>query len=414
MAEYDCVIIGGGAAGLMAAAVAAERGKKILLLGKMEKVGRKIRITGKGRCNVTNNKSHEEFLSKVRAGGDFVTPAFEMFDNVSTIRLFERIGVPISIEQGGRAYPRSGDAWDIATALEKWILKHKGVIMCNCEVERLILKDNQCVGVSIQHKGNSEIIEASSVMIATGGVSYPGTGSTGDGYGMAYEVGHTIIPVAPSLVPFEIAGNFLSIITGLILKNITLSLSVNGVEKSKEMGEIEFFRFGVGGGVVFRLSRDAVGALMDGHKVDFVLDMKPSLSVPKLLGRTAREIEAKANLTFGEFLVKLLPAKMASVVCQSSKIGRDKKVSLMSEVELTELFTHIKNFKLTVTNHRGFKEAVITAGGVSTSEIEPLTMESKLIKNLYFAGEVIDMDADTGGYNLQLAFSTAYSAAMSI
>lgn len=414
MAEYDCVIIGGGAAGLMAAAVAAERGKKILLLEKMEKVGRKIRITGKGRCNVTNNKPHDEFLSKVRAGADFVKPSFELFDNMRTIQFFEHIGVPLSIEQGGRAYPRSGDAWDIAIALEKWIVKHKGVILCDCEVERLILSENHCVGVEIVRNGKKETINAPRVLVATGGVSYPATGSTGDGYRMAHEAGHTIVPVAPSLVPFDVAGHFIPSLTGLILKNITLALCVDDVEREKEMGEVEFFRFGVGGGVVFRLSRDAVEALMDGHKVEFVLDMKPSLSIPKLMGRTAREIEAKTTLTLGEFLPKLLPAKMASVVAERCAIRRETMVSRLSDKELTELFTLIKNFKLTVTNHRGFKEAVVTAGGVATSEVDVVTMESTLVKGLYFAGEVIDMDANTGGYNLQLAFSTAYSAAMNI
>lgn len=404
MSNYELIVVGGGAAGLMIAAVAAERGKKVLLLEKMEKVGRKIRITGKGRCNVTNNKSHDEFLSKVRAGGEFVKPSFELFDNLQTIQFFEHIGVPISIEQGGRAYPRSGDAWDVAIGLERWAVKHGAKIRCGCEVTSLLTENGRCIGVEMR----DEKILGSKVVIATGGVSYPGTGSTGDGYRMAYEVGHNVVPVAPSLVPFEIAGKFIPSLTGVILKNVTLALMVDGVEKGKEMGEVEFFRFGIGGGMVFRLSRDGVEAVMDGHKVEFLLDMKPSLSIAKLLGRVGREVEAKPNLKLKELLLKLLPSKMAAVLSEMIKISDSTAIVRISERDLTEILILIKNFKLTVTAHRGFKEAVVTAGGISTTEIDPHTMESKLVKGLYFAGEVIDMDADTGGYNLQLAFSTAY------
>lgn len=408
MSNYELIVVGGGAAGLMIAAVAAERGRKVLLLEKMEKVGRKIRITGKGRCNVTNNKSHEEFLSKVRAGAEFVKPSFELFDNLQTIAFFERIGVPISIEQGGRAYPRSGDAWDIAIGLERWAVKHGAKIRCGCEVTRLLVEDDgRCVGVETQ----GETIFGSKVVVATGGVSYPGTGSTGDGYRMAYEVGHNVIPVAPSLVPFEIAGKFIPSLAGVILKNVTLTLMVNGAERGKEMGEVEFFRFGIGGGMVFRLSRDGVEALMDGDKVEFLLDMKPSLSIAKLIGRVGREVEAKPNLKLRELLLKLLPSKMAAVVGEMIKVSDSTAVVRISERDLTEILTLIKNFRLPVTAHRGFKEAVVTAGGLSTAEIDPHTMESKLVKGLFFAGEVIDMDADTGGYNLQLAFSTAYCVA---
>lgn len=407
MSNYDLIIVGGGAAGLMAAAVAAEGGKRVLLLEKMEKVGRKIRITGKGRCNVTNNKSHEEFLTKVRAGAEFIKPSFEQFDNINTINFFERIGVPISIEQGGRAYPRSGDAWDIALSLEKWAKKYGAKIICNCEVERLLVKGGVCVGVVAR----GEEFHAPKVVIATGGVSYPGTGSTGDGYRMAHEVGHSVVPVAPSLVPFEIAGKFIPSLAGIVLKNVTLALVVDGVERGKEMGEVEFFRFGIGGGVVFRLSRDGVEAFMDGHKVEFVLDMKPSLSIAKLLGRVSREVEAKPSLKVGELLLKLMPSKMAVVLGEMIAVDSRTAVSRVSERDMTDILTMLKNFRLPVTAHRGFKEAVVTTGGISTGEIDERTMESKVVKGLFFAGEVIDIDADTGGYNLQLAFSTAYSVA---
>lgn len=407
MSSYDIIIVGGGAAGLMAAAIAAESGGAVLLLEKMEKVGRKVRITGKGRCNVTNNKSHEDFLAKVRANADFVKPSFEKFDNMATVAYFERIGVPIAMEQGGRAYPRSGDAWDIAIALERKAIKSGATVRCGCEVQELIVKDGRCVGVVV----GEEKIFAKKVVIATGGVSYPATGSTGDGYRMAYEVGHNIVPVAPALVPFEIDGRYLSMLTGLVLKNISLSLMVDDVEKSKELGEVEFFRFGIGGGGVFRLSRDGVEAFMDGHKVDFLLDMKPALSVQKLLGRVQRELEVKPNLKVKELLAKLLPMKMVAVVAEIIPFDGFTQVAQLSEAELIQIFTAIKSFKLPVIGHRGFKEAVITTGGIDVNEIDSLTMESKIVKGLFFAGEVIDIDADTGGYNLQLAFSTGYCAA---
>ncbi|MEG0499951.1 MAG: aminoacetone oxidase family FAD-binding enzyme, partial [Rikenellaceae bacterium] len=351
--------------------------------------------------------SHEEFLAKVRAGAEFVRSSFELFDNMETIRFFERIGVPISIEQGGRAYPRSGDAWDIALSLERWAIKHGAKIVCGCEVKNLIVKNGMCTGVVT----NGKEYFAPKVVITTGGVSYSGTGSTGDGYRMAYEVGHTVVPVAPSLVPFEIGGRFIPSLAGLILKNVMLTLCVDGVERAKELGEVEFFRFGIGGGVVFRLSRDAVEAFMDGHKVEFLLDLKPSLSMAKLLGRVAREVEAKPTLRIDELLLKLMPSKMAAVVSSISKVDGRTAVASTSERAITELLTLLKNFHLPVIAHRGFKEAVVTAGGISTTEIDPLTMESKLIRGLFFAGEVIDIDADTGGYNLQLAFSTAYCVA---
>lgn len=407
----DVIVIGAGAAGLMTAARASENGAKVLLLEKMEKVGRKIRITGKGRCNVTNNKSHEEFLAKVKAGGDFIKSSFTRFDNIATINFFEHIGIPLSVEQGGRVYPKSGDAWDIANGLESYCRKKGCEIICNCVVDSVEVVDKKCVGVVVIKNGKKETIKCDRVVIATGGVSYPATGSTGDGYRMAHDLGHAIEPVRPSLVPFELSSKFMSSLKGLVLKNITITLFINEKERAKELGEVEFFSFGIGGGAVFRLSREAVDALTDGHKVDFVIDLKPALSIVKLLGRVERELEAKSSLTVYQLLQKLLPMDIIPVVGDCLKVSADKRVASMSERDLTEMFTVIKNLKFNVITHRGFKEAVVTAGGVVTDEIDSVTMESKIIKGLYFAGEVMDIDADTGGYNLQLAFSTAFAVA---
>ena len=413
MSKYDLVVIGAGAAGLMTAALAAENGAKVLLLEKMEKVGRKIRITGKGRCNLTNNKSHEEFMSKIKAGAEFIEPAFNRFDNVATIAFFERIGVPIAIEQGGRAYPKSGDAWDIANSLERYCKKNGCEIWCNSIVDRVnVSKDGkECVGVSIYRNEELENVECDKVVIATGGVTYPATGSTGDGYSFAHELGHNIESVRPSLVPFELASKHCVKLKGLILKNITISLLVDDNEVVKEQGEVEFFDFGIGGGAVYRISRDAVDAVMDGRHVDFLIDLKPSLSIQKLLGRVQREVEALPSLTVYKLLQKLMPSQIIATVGDKLNVTADAKVARLSERDITEILTVIKNLKFKVVCHRGFKEAVVTAGGVNTNEVNRDTMESKLVKGLYFAGEVLDMDADTGGYNLQLAFSSAFVVA---
>lgn len=414
--KYDLIIIGGGAAGLMSAAVAAEGGAKVLLLEKMEKVGRKIRITGKGRCNVTNNKSHSDFLLKVRAGADFIKPAFEGFDNMATIAFFERIGVAMSVEQGGRVYPKSGDAWDVAVGLEKFCLSKGVEICCKAQVTDILKsKDGKsCSGVRATIDSKSVEIESRAVVIATGGVSYPATGSTGDGYNMAYDMGHTIEPLRPSLVPFDINGRVGERLQGLILKNIGIALVVNSEEVANELGEIEFFRFGVGGGSIFRLSRVAVDALMDGEKVEFVVDLKPALSIDKLKGRIAREIEAKPAISVAEMLQKLLPAKMCAVIGEQFRFSSNKRCTEMSENDILIFISALKKSHLEVVNHRGFKEAIVTAGGVVTDEIDSSTMESKIVKGLFFAGEIMDIDADTGGYNLQLAFSTAHCVAKTI
>lgn len=411
MKEFDLIIIGGGAAGLLAASLASKGGAKVLLLEKMEKVGRKIRITGKGRCNLTNNKERDFFLSKVKAGADFISSSFSMFDNFALMDYFEEIGLPLSVEQGGRVYPKSGDAWDVVKVLERECTRNGAKISCRSEVKSLIINNGICSGVTLT---DGREIFSSSVLIATGGVSYSGTGSTGDGYQFAYDAGHKIIPVMPSLVPFEVGKPFTPSLVGLILKNIKLSLIINGEEIASEVGEVEFFRFGIGGGAVFRLSREAVEGLYSGKEVDFSIDTKPGLSITKLEGRVKRELEQKPTLTLNELLVKLLPAKLSNVIIDDLRLNRNIRVTQMSDSLILEVLTEIKNIILPVYDHRGFKEAVITAGGIDTSEINPNTMESKKIKSLYFAGEVLDIDADTGGYNLQLAFTSGYCAAKAI
>lgn len=406
--NFDVVVIGGGASGLICAGVVAQQSENsVLLLEKMEKVGRKIRITGKGRCNVTNDKSKEDFLSKVRNGADFIEHAFDEFSNKDTIKFFEDNGLKLVIKQGGRAYPMSEDAWDVVRTLDRFCKKNGAKIECNSRVLSIVkVEDN--FELEVQKENEIEMITSNRVVIATGGLSYPRTGSTGDGYDFANKLGHRIEPLHPSLVPFTIYSGFLKQTEGLVLKNISLSLCVQGEVVRSEFGELEFFGFGIGGATVFRLSREAVDAFDQGKEVDFLLDFKPVLSVEKLLGRFDRELIDSPRLNLEGLLLKLLPKVAVPMILSEIGLKKSMSLSAMTPGEKIKIITAIKQYKLIVINHRGVAEAIVTAGGVDLSEIDSTTMESKLCKGLYVVGEVLDVDADTGGYNLQSAFSTGY------
>lgn len=404
--NYDVVVIGGGASGLMAAGTAAAAGRSVLLLEKMEKVGRKIRITGKGRCNITNNKTKEEFLSKVRSGAEFLEPSFDRFSNIDTVNFFEKIGLKTTLERGGRIFPYSGDAWDVVRALEGWCAKSGVEVCCGVEVSRVEAADGQVTGVVI----DGAKIEAAKVIIATGGFSYPTTGSTGDGCRFAHFLGHTIVPVRPSLVPFEIDYSGMQGLKGLLLKNIELSLFADDKEVDKEVGEVEFFSFGIGGAATFKLSRKGVDAVDGGANVEFRIDLKPALSETKLTGRFIRETEADSRLTVSMLLRKLMPSPIIPLVMSQLSVSSNAVVAKLSQQEMSAIVHVIKAVRMKVIDHRGFREAIVTAGGVELSEVDSKTMESKIVKGLFFAGEVLDVDADTGGYNLQIAFTTGHVA----
>ena len=405
---YDVIVIGAGAAGLMAAATAARNGKKVLLMEKMEKAGRKIRISGKGRCNVTNARPPEEFKESIRTNADFFEVAFAEFNNKATIRLFERLGVKLDIERGQRVFPHSGKAWDIANALVDYCLDNEVEIAYNTRVNRILTLDNKIYGVTyINKRGFERKEEAENVIIATGGVSYPGTGSTGDGYIFADQVGHTIEEVRPSLTPLRTSHPQRKYLDGLLLKNIQAQLIVEDEVVREEFGEISFSDRGIEGAVALRVSRDAVDALIDEKRVKLVIDMKPALTEEVLQERIHREIEEmQPDEFFSELLRKLVPKHLVMPIAHEMDVHSKNYIRKVTDAEINRLVKILKGFVFPITDYAPFEYAVVTAGGVRCDEVNKYTMESLKVKGLYFAGEVLDLDANTGGYNLQIAFST--------
>lgn len=405
---YDVIVIGAGAAGLMAAATAARNGKKVLLMEKMEKAGRKIRISGKGRCNVTNARPPEEFKESIRTNADFFEVAFAEFNNKATIRLFERLGVKLDIERGQRVFPRSGKAWDIANALTDYCLDNEVDIVYNTRVNNILTIDGRIYGVTyINKRGFERKEEAENVIVCTGGVSYPGTGSTGDGYIFADSVGHTIEEVRPSLTPLRTSHPQRKYLDGLLLKNIQARLIVEDEIVREEFGEISFSDRGIEGAVALRVSRDAVDALIDEKRVKLVIDMKPALTEEMLQERIRREMEEmQPEEFFSELLRKLVPKHLVMPIAHEMDVHSKNYLRKVTDAEITRLVKILKGFVFPITDYAPFEYAVVTAGGVRCDEVNKYTMESLKVKGLYFAGEVLDIDANTGGYNLQIAFST--------
>ncbi len=406
--QYDVIVIGAGAAGMMAAGTAAKCGKKVLLIEKMEKSGRKVRITGKGRCNVTNARPVEEFLEHVRVNADFFTPSFEEFNNKSTLRFFKRMGCALDIERGDRVFPKSGKAWDIATALLDYCVDNHVKIVYNTQVTSILTVSDKVYGVTYLNKrGFERKEECKHVIIATGGISYPATGSTGDGYAFAADLGHSIIPIRPSLTPLITDHPQIDRLAGILLRNTNAQLWIDCELHREEFGEISFSDRGVEGAIALRLSRDAVDAIIDGKDVKLVLDLKTALTEEMLRDRIAREMaELEPTEQFSELLWKLVPKPLIIPICEEIGLHSRVYISKVTEEQITKLITLLKNYTFQITDYAPFTQAIITAGGVSCDEVDPNTLESTKIKNLYFAGEVLDLDADTGGYNLQIAFST--------
>jgi len=406
MINYDVAVIGGGASGMLAAAVAAEKGARVLLLERNSVPGMKLRITGKGRCNLTNDCSVSDALDNLTKGAGFMQSAMNGFTPHDVMRLFESLGVPLKTERGARVFPRSDKASDIADALTRYMSK-SGVTLMQARAAGIrIVEGRKVAGVLLQ---DGEI-SCNAVILATGGMSYPSTGSTGDGYTIAGELGHTVTPIFPSLVPLTSGNEECALMQGLTLKNIRMSV-FDGGEKPVyvDFGELLFTHFGLSGPLA--LSASAHMRDIERKNYHILIDMKPALDESKLDQRILRDFEKYSNRDFSNSLGDLLPKSMIKVVISRSGIDPVVKVHSITRAQRKSIISVIKALRFDISGFRPVEEAVVTSGGVELKEINPKTMESKLVRGLYFAGEIIDADGYTGGFNLQIAWSTAYAAA---
>jgi hypothetical protein len=408
--KFDVIVIGAGAAGLMAAGHAAELGAKVLLIEKMRQPGRKLLITGKGRCNITNVAPLDEFMSHIYPDSRFLRPAFSKFFWEDTVDLFNKNGLETVVERGGRIFPATNKSSDVVNTLLKWLEKNKVIIVVGTSIIDLIITDAVIKGVVAEKEGLKQSIYADRVIVCTGGKSYPATGSTGDGYRFAMEAGHTVVPLLPSLVPLETSGNIPGKLEGLILKNVKAIAWTNGKKRKEEFGEMFFTSFGLSGPIILTLSRFIVEELQSKKSVEVSVDLKPALNEQKLDARLIRDLNENGKRTLENIFRLWLPVKMIPVFLELLSLDPYKFGHQVNSKERRQILSLMKDMRFKVTGVRSFKEAIITAGGVSTNEIDPRTMESKLVRNLYFAGEVLDLDADTGGYNLQIAWSTGWLA----
>lgn len=401
----DTIIIGAGPAGCIAAITAARLGRSVLMFEKNEKIGRKLRITGKGRCNLTNNCSVEQLLSNIPVNPRFLYSSFAAFNSQDTMSFFENLGVPLKTERGNRVFPVSDKAEDVVEALRNE-LKALGVRIIRSRVTGIICEDGVCTGV----EAGGEEYYSQSVLIACGGASYPVTGSNGDGYRLASALGHTIIQPKASLVPMESPDRYCSEMMGLSLRNVTLRLYDHDKLIYSELGEMLFTHFGVSGPMVLSASSHIRDMQPDRYKLS--IDLKPGLSDEQLDARIQRDFAEFSNYNLSNVLKKLLPAKMIPTIIGLSGIASDMKVHSVTKEQRRTLAGLIKALPVRISRFRPIDEAIVTSGGISVKEINPKTMESKLVQGLFFAGEVIDVDAYTGGFNLQIAFSTGFSAGM--
>ncbi|MFH1000060.1 MAG: NAD(P)/FAD-dependent oxidoreductase [Bacteroidota bacterium] len=406
MNNYDVIVVGAGPAGLIAAGRAAELGGRVLILEKMRLPGRKLLITGKGRCNITNDSSIAEFIKHVYPDGRFLRNAFSKFFSDDIIQLLKRYGVESILERGGRYFPASNKSKDVLDAFLKWLNELKVELITGHKVEKLFVEHNTIFGV----QSNGSIFKSKKVILATGGKSYPATGSTGDGYELAKALGHFIQKAIPALVPVETEGDIAQRLQGLNLRNVRAVVWVNGKKMGEDFGEMIFTHFGLSGPIILTLSRIIVAELQNKNKVEITIDLKPALDEQKLDLRLLRDLDEHGKKKIVNIFRYWLPATMVPVFIDLLGFDEEKECHQISAKERKQIRYLLKNLKFTISKSRSFKEAIITAGGIKTSEISPKTMESKLVKGLYFAGEMIDLDAETGGYNLQIAYSTGWLA----
>lgn len=412
------IVVGGGPAGMMAAITAAENGNEVIIIERMPSFGRKLLITGKGRCNITSSLYMSEFIKNTPGNGKFLYSAFQNYTNKDIIEFLKRQGLEVKEERGNRIFPVTDKSIDVLNCFKKRIDELKIQYKLNTRVEKILIKNNEVLAM----RTDKEIIKTDKIILATGGKSYPLTGSTGDGYKMAKDIGHTIIPIKPSLVPMEVyEKEECKRLQGLSLRNVGIKIIDTDRKKIiyEDFGEMIFTHFGISGPTILSGSAHLVKYkdieyLLRKKYINISIDLKPALTEEQLDDRILRDFNTFKNKQFKHSLDKLLPQKIIPVVIELSKIHESKKVNEITKEERKRLVELLKNFTITIKSFRPVEEAIITCGGINTKEIDPKTMESKVIKGLYFAGEIIDVDSYTGGFNLQIAYSTGYTAGMSV
>lgn len=401
-------VIGGGPSGIIASGFAGSRGLDVTLFERNDRLGKKLFITGKGRCNVTNNSHISEFFDKVITNHSFLYSSFYSFTNEDIMNLLEKYGVKLKVERGNRVFPVSDKSSDIIKALEKFLKDNKVEVILNTRINNIEYNNGKFTLIS--ENGYEDTFDR--LIISTGGKSYPATGSTGDGYRFAKKLGHSIVALKPSLVPMEIEEDWVKSLMGLSLKNVSLKAFVNEKLVHEEFGEMLFSHYGISGPIVLSMS-NVINRYED-QKIKLEIDLKPALSYEKLDERILRDFELFKNKQIKNSLIKLLPQKLIPVIIRLSSIDESKPVNQITKEERRRIVEVIKGMSLTFKKFRPIEEAIVTSGGISTKEIDPSTMESKLVPGLFFTGEVIDVDAVTGGYNLQIAYSTGYLAGMNV
>lgn len=393
---------------MMAAAAAAEHGGSVTLLEKMPRVGRKMMITGKGRCNVTSADEIPDIIKNVVGNGRFLNSSLRAFDNADVMAFFERLGVPLKIERGNRVFPQSDRAVQVVDAMLKHLRDLRVEVRINTTVHALVIEDGVLLGVRL---ADGAKLEADAVILATGGASYPATGSTGDGYAFAHAAGHTVTPIFPALIPLVTRESWVKDVQGLSLRNVRATLYHAGKKEQDFFGEMLFTHFGVTGPIILQLSRRASELLMEGKKdIELRLNLKPALTHEKLRERVDRDFAVYEQKQLHNGMIDLLPRRLIDIVLNAAGLDTKRVVGQISSKERERLVRALQSLPLTITGTRPIAEAIVTAGGVATHEIDPRSMESKIIRHLYFVGELVDVDANTGGYNLQAAFSMGYAA----
>jgi predicted Rossmann fold flavoprotein len=404
------IIVGGGAAGMFASIFAARNGNEVHVYEKNEKLGKKLFITGKGRCNITNACDIEGLFASVRSNTKFLYSAFYGYDNNAVMEFFESLGVKMKVERGNRVFPVSDHSSDVISAMTREMKRLGVFVHLNTPVKKLFIKDQRATGVFLSEK---EMIPADCVVVATGGLSYQTTGSTGDGYVFGEEAGHSITELSPSLVPLNTKEQFPKELQGLSLRNVKVSICSKKKCLFEDFGEMMFTHYGITGPLIISASSYLTKQIKE-HELTLFIDLKPALSVEQLDQRVLRDFNSSMNKQFKNSIQGLFPSKLVPIMIQLSQIDPEKKVNEISREERSYFVYLIKHLPLTITGLRDYNEAIITKGGIKVKEIQPSTMESKLVSQLYFIGEVLDLDAVTGGFNLQIAWSTAYAAGSSI